>query len=269
MTELERKLREDICEVARRMYAAGFMAGSDGNLSTILSENEILITPSRLCKGFLQPSDIVKIDKQGNQLEGDLPVTTEKAVHLAAYEERPDICAVAHTHPPILVAFTVAGLDLPKSVLPEIEIMFGGRVPLAQYATPGGSALADSIRPYIRDRANHVVLMDHHGLVAVGQDIYQASIRTEHAEAAAKVIYYARQLGGEKPLSSENVKELHQAHEKVVKMESGIYSGYCHAEECGVDPAISQLSTAMLAPVDEAELERIVRDAIRQTMQAR
>ncbi|MBM3137351.1 MAG: class II aldolase/adducin family protein, partial [Chloroflexi bacterium] len=83
MTELERKLREDICEVARRLYAAGFMAGSDGNLSTILSENEILITPSRLCKGFLQPADIVKIDKQGNQLEGSLPVTTEKAVHLA------------------------------------------------------------------------------------------------------------------------------------------------------------------------------------------
>lgn len=269
MIELERKLREDICEVARRMYAAGFMAGSDGNLSTILSENEILITPSRLCKGFLQPTEIVKIDRQGNQLEGDLPATTEKAVHLAAYEERPDICAVAHTHPPILVAFTVAGLDLPKSVLPEIEIMFGGRVPLAQYATPGGSALADSIRPYIRDRANHVVLMDHHGLVAVGQDIYQAAIRTEHAEAAAKVIFYARQLGGEKPLSSENVKELHQAHEKVVKMESDIYSGYCHAEECSMEPASGPLSTAMLTPVDEVELERIVRDAIRQTMQAR
>jgi hypothetical protein len=111
--------------------------------------------------------------------------------------------------------------------------------------------------------------MDHHGLVAVGQDIYQASIRTEHAEAAAKVIFYARQLGGEKPLSSENVKELHLAHEKVVKMESGIYSGYCHAEECGVDPASNPLSTAMLAPVDEAELERIVRDAIRQAIQAR
>ena len=136
MTELERKLREDICEVARRMYNAGFMAGSDGNLSAILGDNEILITPSRLCKGFLRPEDIVKIDKLGNQLEGDLPVTTEKAVHLAAYEERPDICAVAHTHPPILVAFTVAGLNLPHSILPEIEMLFGGRVPLGYYKDP-------------------------------------------------------------------------------------------------------------------------------------
>ena len=269
MIELERKLREDICEVARRMYNAGFMAGSDGNLSAILGDNEILITPSRLCKGFLRPEDIIKIDKQGNQLAGDLPATTEKAVHLAAYEERPDICAVAHTHPPILVAFTVAGLNLPHSILPEIEMLFGGRVPLAHYATPGGSALADSIRPHIRERANHVVLMDHHGLVAVGQDIFQAAIRSEHAEAAAKVIYYARQLGGEKPLSAENVEELHQAHEKMVELESGIYTGYCHSPECSIDLGSGQLSTNMLEPVDEKELERIVRDAVRQAIQAR
>ncbi len=269
MTDLEQKLREDICEVARRLYNAGFMAGSDGNLSAILSDDEILITPSRLGKGFLKPTDIVKIDKQGNQLAGDLPVTTEKAVHLAAYEERPDICAVAHCHPPILVAFSVAGLDLPQSILPEIEITFGGSVPVAHYATPGGKELADSIRPYIRERSNNVVLMDHHGLVAVGQDIYQAGIRTEHAEAAAKVIFYARLLGGEKPLTRENVKELQQAHEKVVQMESGVFSGYCHSPECTVDLGNGKLSTTMLEPVNEAELERIVRGAVRQAMQAR
>jgi L-fuculose-phosphate aldolase len=269
MTDLEQKLREDICEVARRLYNAGFMAGSDGNLSSILNDHEILITPSRLGKGFLKPSDIAKIDRQGNQLAGDLPVTTEKAVHLAAYEERPDICAVAHCHPPILVAFSVAGLDLPQCILPEIEIMFGGSIPLARYATPGGSALADSIRPFIRERTNHVVLMDHHGLVAVGQDIYQAGIRTEHAEAAAKVIFYARQLGGEKPLSRENVEELHQAHDKVVKLESGVYAGYCHSPEDSIDLENGKLSTSMLEPVNEAELERIVRDAVRQAMQER
>jgi len=55
MNQLEWNLRKDICEVARRLYAAGFMTGSDGNLSTILGLNEVLITPSRSCKGFLTP----------------------------------------------------------------------------------------------------------------------------------------------------------------------------------------------------------------------
>jgi len=261
MNELEWNLRSDICEVARRLYNAGFMTGSDGNLSTILSDREVLITPSRLCKGFLKPSQIVKIDKQGNQLEGDLPPTVEVAMHLAAYQERPDICSVAHCHPPILVAFTVAGLDLPSSILPEIEVMFGGKLPLAPYATPGSPALADSIRESMRSRENSAVLLDHHGLLTVGRDIYQAAIKVEHAEAAARVIYYARQLGGEKPLAADSLEKLHQTHKKIVEMESNVYAGYCHSPECEED-TLQQVT----AKVDEADLERIVREAVRRAM---
>jgi len=261
MNELEWNLRSDICEVARRLYAVGFMTGSDGNLSTILSENEVLVTPSRLCKGFLKPSQIVKIDKQGNQLEGDLPPTVEVAMHLAAYQERPDICSVAHCHPPILVAFTVAGLDLPSSILPEIEVMFGGKLPLAPYATPGSPALADSIRASMRNRENSAVLLDHHGLLAVGRDIYQAAIKVEHAEAAARVIYYARQLGGEKPLAADSLDKLHQTHRKIVEMESSVYSGYCHSPECEINAPQPKA-----AKMDEADIESIVRDTVRKVM---
>jgi L-fuculose-phosphate aldolase len=230
-----------------------------------LSDNEVLITPSRLCKGFLKPSQIVKIDKQGNQLEGDLPPTVEFAMHLAAYQERPDICSVAHCHPPILVAFTVAGLDLPSSILPEIEVIFGGKLPLAPYATPGSPALADSIRESMRNRENSAVLLDHHGLLAVGRDIYQAAIKVEHAEAAARVIYYARQLGGEKPLAAESLEKLHQTHRKIVEMESSVYSGYCFSPECESSPA-QPAPASQSATVDEAGLERIVREAVLKAM---
>jgi L-fuculose-phosphate aldolase len=261
MNELEWNLRSDLCEVAKRLYAAGFMSGSDGNLSTILNDNEVLITPSRLCKGFLKPSQIVKIDKQGNQIEGDLPPTVEVAMHLAAYQERPDICSVAHCHPPILVAFTVAGLDLPSSILPEIELMFGGKLPLAPYATPGSPALADSIREGMRNRENSAVLLDHHGILTVGRDIYQAAIKVEHAEAAARVIYYARQLGGEKPLSADSLEKLHQSHRKIVELEANVYSGYCHSPECEKD-----MLQASSLKVDEAGLERVVRNAVRKAI---
>ena len=261
MNQFEWNLRENLCEVARRMYNAGYMSGSDGNLSTILGPNEVLVTPSRLCKGFLTPDQIVKIDRQGNQLSGDYPPTSEVSMHLAAYQERPDICAVAHCHPPILIAFTVAGLRLPQNILPEIEMLFGGHIPLAPYATPGGNELADSIRDSIRPRENSVVLMDHHGFLAVGNDIFQAAIRVEHAEAAAKVIYYARQLGGEKPLPQNKVDILHEKYEKVSAVEAGVFSGYCHADEC-----VSGRATDSNA-ISEAELEQIVRNVVKQTLQ--
>jgi len=259
MNQFEWKLREDLCEVARRMYTEGFMSGSDGNLSTILGPNEVLVTPSRLCKGFLTPDQIVKIDKQGNQLSGDYPPTSEVSMHLAAYQERPDICAVAHCHPPYLIAFTVAGLELPANILPEIEMLFGGKIPLAPYATPGHD-LADSIRDSIRKRENGVVLLDHHGFLAVGNDIYQAAIRVDHAEAAAKVIFLARQLGGEKPLAKEKVEALHKKHDLVLELESDVYGGYCHADECLAK------ETQPKSTISESELETIVRSVVQQTM---
>jgi L-fuculose-phosphate aldolase len=258
LNKLEWNLRNDICEVAKRLYHAGFMTGGDGNLSSILGHNEVLVTPSRLCKGFLTPDQIVKIDKQGNKISSDYPATSEVAMHLAAYEERPDICSVAHCHPPILVAFTVAGLDLPANILPEIELLFGGRIPMAQYALPGGPELADSIRNSIRIRENTAVLLDHHGFLAIGNDIYQAAMRVEQAESAAKIIYYARQLGGEKPLNAENVDRLHQSHSNIVAADANIYSGYCHADEC--QPNLEKTS--------EGEIEQIVRHIVHQALES-
>jgi len=232
MDKKEWDLRRDLCEVAHRLYLAGFMAGSDGNLSTILDENEILITPSRLSKGYLEPDQIVKIDRQGLQISGDLPPSVESPMHLMAYQERPDVCSVVHCHPPFLVAFTVAGCELPSGILPEIETIFGGELPLVPYATPGGPELAESIRPYISKRTVTVILLDHHGVLAVGQDIYQAGMKVEHAEAAGKVIYYARQLGGEKPLSPGSLEKIYAVRQNIIELEEKVYPGYCHAPEC-------------------------------------
>jgi len=224
MTEKEMKLRADICEVSKRLYIAGFMSGSDGNLSALLNKEEVLITPSRLAKGFLEPSQIIKIDRSGAIISGDYPPSIESNMHLAAYEERPDINAVVHCHPPVSVAFTVAGLSLPSNILPELETIFGGEIPVCPYATPGRTDLADSIRSNIRKANVSVVLLDHHGILAVGRDIYQAFIKAEHAEGAAKVIMYSRILGGETPLPPGSLNKLHAVHEKLIEMESEVYS---------------------------------------------
>jgi len=268
--ENEWQLRKDICEVSRRLYLAGFMAGSDGNVSTIVGDNEILITPSRLCKGFMEPEQMVKVDRQGKQISGTLPPTSETAMHLAAYEERPDICSVVHCHPPILVAFTVAGHNLPSSVLPEIEVVLGGSIPLVPYATPGGPAIANAMRPYIRDASNSVVLLDHHGIIGVGNDVYQASMKIEHAEAAARVIMYSRMLGGERPLPQDSMEKLKEVRKRIVEMESEVFSGYCHAPVCetknsAVQPAVLPSGQT----VTDQELENIVRKVIREIQKER
>jgi L-fuculose-phosphate aldolase len=198
------------------------MSGSDGNLSALLNEDEVLITPSRLCKGYLEPHQIVKVDRKGNKIEGDLPPSVELPMHLVAYEVRPDVQAVAHCHPPLLTAFTVAGVPLPGGIIPEMEVMFAGQIPVAPYATPAGPDLAESVRALVRQY--NVILLDHHGILSVGLDIYQAGIKIEHAEGAAKVILFSRLLGGEKPLPEDKLKELVEIHNRINNFEREIFA---------------------------------------------
>ena len=268
MESREWELRKDLCEVSRRLYLAGFMAGSDGNVSTILNQDEILITPSRLSKGFMEPHQMSKIDRNGQQIGEGLPPSTEAPMHLAVYEERPDVCSVVHCHTPILVAFTVVGQELPSMVLPEIETIFGGEIPLAPYATPGCPEIADSVRAPIRSRTATVVLLDHHGLIAVGQDVYQAGMKAEHAEAAARIIFYARQLGKEITLPAQSREKLNEISKKVKGLESQIYTGYCHAPECDVKSA-PQINSTDSRNMDETEIESLVRQIIHENQTRR
>lgn len=257
MDHKEWKLRKSLCEAGRRLYRAGFMAGSDGNLSVLLNKNKVLITPSRLCKGYLEPYDIIKVDRRGRKLSGDLPPSLELPMHLAAYEERPDISAVAHCHPPFLVAFTVARQQLPSMVLPEIEVMFGGTLPLASYATPGSKDLGDSIRKIIRSRETTLVLLDHHGSLAVGRDIFQAAMRTENAENAAKIIYYARQLGAVETLPSEAVAGLRQTRSNLLEAEKQVFAD----SDSGYPEQTPAADNAITSQADiEAIVQRVLSD---------
>src|SRR3989339_1256311 len=50
------------------------------------------------------PDDIVKADLDGNPLDKEDILPSEKHIHTSIYRRRPDILAVAHTHPPVTTA---------------------------------------------------------------------------------------------------------------------------------------------------------------------
>src|SRR4051794_37742656 len=132
----ERQLREQICETGRLIYAKGFAAANDGNITTRINDRELLCTPTMVSKGNLKPDDICKVDYEGKQLAGTRKRTSEVLLHLSVYKMRPDVQAVVHCHPPHATAFAVAHEPIPKCVLPEVEV-FLGEVPVAKYETPG------------------------------------------------------------------------------------------------------------------------------------
>lgn len=208
----ESEYRQDIVEVGRRIWLRGFVAANDGNLSIRISENEVLATPTGVSKGFLTSDQIVKVDMEGNQMEGHLKASSEIAMHLEMYRQRCDVCAVVHAHPPVATGFAVAGIPLDRPVLPEVVISLGG-IPLTPYAKPGTWELPEVIKPYL---ANHdAFLLANHGALTLGADIYQAYYRMETLEHFAKISLVARQLGQENVLEPEAIEHLESVREQM------------------------------------------------------
>src|SRR3954469_18672009 len=89
----EFKLKEQMCEIGRKIWLKGFCAGNEGNHSYRLSEDRILCTPSLISKGNLKPDDMCVVDMDGKQVSGKRKRTSEILLHLAIFRERSDVKA--------------------------------------------------------------------------------------------------------------------------------------------------------------------------------
>jgi L-fuculose-phosphate aldolase len=201
----EYKLREEICEIGRRLYAKGFAAANDGNISVRLNDREVLCTPTMVCKGFVKSTDLCVVDYEGKQLRGTKKRTSEILLHLAIYKYRPDVQAVVHCHPPHATAFAVAGQTIPHCVLPEVEV-FLGEVPTAVYETPGTQKFAETIVPHLK--SSNTIILANHGTVTFGPDLEKAYWNSEIIDAYCRILILARQLGNVNYFSQQQTKEL-------------------------------------------------------------
>ena len=198
-------LRADIVEIGRRMYARGYTASNDGNISVRLGADRLLMTPKSVCKGFMTPDMMCITDLTGRKLEGDRDPSSEMQMHLEVYRQRPDVQAVVHAHPPIATGFAVAGIPLDRAVLAEVLTTLGS-IPIAEYATPSTKELPEAVRKYIK--AHDGMLLANHGALTSGADLYSAYYKMETIEHFAKISLVARLLGRENLLAREEVDRL-------------------------------------------------------------
>src|SRR5881275_1234814 len=201
----EIKLRQDIVEVGRRMYARGYTASNDGNISVRLDGGRLLMTPKSVCKGFMTAEMMVVTDLDGRKIAGDRDPSSEMQMHLEVYRQRPEAQAVVHAHPPIATGFAVAGIPLDRAVLAEVLTTLGS-IPIAEYATPSTTELPAAVRKYIK--AHDGMLLANHGALTVGPVVYSAYYKMETIEHFAKISLVARLLGREHLISREEVMRL-------------------------------------------------------------
>src|SRR5579872_1550234 len=144
----EREHRDEIVHVGRLVFEKGWVAANDGNITVRLDDERILATPTGMCKGMMQPDDLIVLDRQGRKISGRRERTTEINMHLTILDLRPDVRAIVHAHPPVATGFATAGRSLDLALLPEVVISFGC-IPLASYGLPGTPEITEPMLPLI------------------------------------------------------------------------------------------------------------------------
>lgn len=217
-------LKEQICDVCRKMWQQGWVAANDGNVSVKLDDGTFLATPTGVSKSFITPDKLVRIDGEGKVLEGapGYKPSSEIKMHLRCYRERPDVGAVVHAHPPTATGFAVAGKSLDKYSMIETVIAIGS-IPLTPYGTPSTDEVPEAITPYLAE--HDVMLLQNHGALTVGCDLITAYYRMETLELFAKISLVAELLGGAKEIPMPEIDKLLYLRENYYHV-TGKHPGY-------------------------------------------
>lgn len=178
------------------MEACGLVVGTSGNISLRLpleiGRDLLAITPTSRYYDTLSPDDIPIIDFKADTVEGNLPPSSEKMMHIGLYQTRSDIGAVIHTHSVYASAMAVAHLDIPP-ILDEQTAILGGEIKVAEYAPSGSQELVKNAVEAIGDRS--AVILMNHGVVGVGKDLQEAFTVCQLIEKIAETYYLCLTLG--------------------------------------------------------------------------
>lgn len=200
-----------ILEAGKRLYERGFAYANDGNISARLEDGTVLMTPTGVSKGFMTADMLITVDLSGKKLRGEMPPSSEMALHLRAYRENERIMSVVHAHPPMATSFASAGIPLDTAVLQEAVVQLGV-VPLARYALPGSSEVGTSIAELCREY--NAALLEYHGAVTWGENVMQALFRMESVEYYATVLKYLREMNALRPMTEAQIDGLVALREK-------------------------------------------------------
>jgi L-fuculose-phosphate aldolase len=195
--------RHDVWQHARKMWEAGLVAGSSGNISRRVDDAHIAITPTSIPYDVLTADEIAIVEiASGATVASTREPSYELPMHLALYRSRADVGAVVHTHSPFVTTLSVLRRPLPP-LLDEMVVSLGGTIEVADYAFTGTDAVGVNVIRALGDRS--AAILANHGNVCIGRDLAHALHVAIAMEAAARVYVQALHVGEPILLADDSV----------------------------------------------------------------
>lgn len=198
------KEKEQVAAIMCRLYSKGLTTASGGNVSMRVG-NKILVTPSQTDKAIVTAEQIAVLSEDGVIISTRLRKSMESGMHIAIYNKRPDVRAIVHAHPPISTSFAISGKTIKTNLAGESRAMLKDPV-LAPYVLMGTRELAEIVSE--TSLKTNVILMQNHGIITLGETLFQAYDRMEVLEACAKMTLVTNLLGNAHELDASQIQEI-------------------------------------------------------------
>jgi len=203
-------LRDEVYRMHGELVRHQLISWTSGNVSGRDPETGlVVIKPSGVRYDDLRPEALVVVTLDGAVVDGTLAPSVDTASHLCIYRARADLRGVVHTHSPYATAFAAVERAIPVC-LTSMADEFGAPIPCAAYAPVGTDAIGQEVLRWLGE--SPVVLLAHHGVIAVGPSPTAATKAAVMAEDAARIYYLATQLGQPDALPADEVARARRFH---------------------------------------------------------
>jgi L-ribulose-5-phosphate 4-epimerase len=207
--------RAEVSALHALLVRYNLVAWTAGNVSGRVSGADLLvIKPSGVDYDDLAPQNMVVCDLDGRVVEGELAPSSDTAAHAFIYRAMPQVGGIVHTHSGYASAWSAVAEPIP-CVLTAMADEFGGEIPIGPFAMIGSEDIGQGVVRTLEDHRSPAVLMQNHGVFAIGENARAAVKAAVMCEDVARTVYLARQLGEPVPMAQVDIESLHDRYQNV------------------------------------------------------
>src|SRR5215831_18834948 len=193
------KAAESLADIGRGFYARGWVLGTSGNFSAVVSREplRLAITSTGLDKGGLRPAQFLEIDDKATVMRGDGRPSAEALLHLAIVRGV-SAGAVLHTHSVWSTVLSgtharhgglaLEGYEMLKGLAGVATHKHREWLPILENSQDMVE-LADRVSNTLREKPGaHGFLLQEHGLYTWGESLAEAKRHVEILEFLMEVL---------------------------------------------------------------------------------
>jgi L-fuculose-phosphate aldolase len=198
--------RQELALLARCLFSEGLDDHLAGHITYKQPDGTFLVNPFGLTWDELRASDVMRMDADGNELEGPWTITPAITLHVALHSTRHDVGVAVHNH----ARWSTIWADIGRApaIYDQTGALYHGEV-----------AVYDEYWGAVDDRSNadaavkalgqaNVGLLANHGVLVLGRDIEQAYLRAMSFEWRCRLAWQVAAAGGGRPMNPDAARNL-------------------------------------------------------------